>query len=130
MMHVAKNLRFLRRQAGLTQAALAKKTGLPGHALGRYEQGYVVPPPDALRRLAAALGVGLQELCSVDLSHSRRYQAVKAAIAENSASLPHPNQPPVQILVELDGTLGCLNWALARLRALHDAITPPELPQA
>lgn len=129
-MHIAKNLRFLRRRAGLTQAALAKKTSIPGHALSRYENGHIVPEPKTLRCLAAALGVRLHELRSVDLSHSRRYQSVKAAIRGTSAPLSPPNRPPVQILVELDGTLGCLNWALARLRALHDAITPPELPQA
>jgi transcriptional regulator with XRE-family HTH domain len=55
-------LRRLRQQRGLTMRGLARAAGLPGRALENYEYGRRQPGLLALRQLAAALGVSLDEL--------------------------------------------------------------------
>jgi transcriptional regulator with XRE-family HTH domain len=58
MMTFAQRLRELRQAAGLTQAALAAKSGLPLGNVRNYEQGQREPYWDVLYPLCAALGVG------------------------------------------------------------------------
>ena len=55
-------LRAMRARAGLTQQVLAKRAGITGAALSRYESGKNEPTLAALVALADALKVGLDEL--------------------------------------------------------------------
>ncbi len=55
-------LKELREQAGLTQAALAKKAGMSRAYLSRLEMGRHDPPLSRLRRLAKALRVNIAAL--------------------------------------------------------------------
>ena len=48
-------LRHLREQAGISQVELAKRAGMSKVALCRIERGYRSLPPEAERRLLAAL---------------------------------------------------------------------------
>jgi len=58
-----KGLRWWRRARGLTQAELAKASGVARSQLAGIERGEVDEPrPDTLRRLAAALGVEVLDL--------------------------------------------------------------------
>jgi len=58
-----RGLRWWRRARGLTQAELAKASGVARSQLARIERGEVDEPrPDTLRRLAAALGVEVLDL--------------------------------------------------------------------
>ena len=52
----ARTLRDARRRAGLTQRALASRTGTPQPAIARIERGTVVPRVDTLDRLLAGCG--------------------------------------------------------------------------
>lgn len=56
-MNFAERLKDLRERAGLTQAALAKKSGLSLGAIRNYEQGIREPYWTAVFKLADALGV-------------------------------------------------------------------------
>ena len=56
------NLRCFRKNRGLTQGELAKMAGISKISLVRYEQGATNPNVDIVRRLAAALGVTVDEL--------------------------------------------------------------------
>lgn len=56
-----KRLRELREAHGSTQAALAEAAGMVPNALARLERGERQPSWDAVLRLAAALGVGVEE---------------------------------------------------------------------
>lgn len=49
----------LRQQAGLTQADVARRSGLPRTAINAYESGSRVPRFDALSRIAEACGMQL-----------------------------------------------------------------------
>jgi DNA-binding XRE family transcriptional regulator len=54
------HLRALREGAGLTRAALARKTGVPASTLRRWERDQGFPGLPTLVRLAAALGVPVE----------------------------------------------------------------------
>ncbi|MGI4883337.1 MAG: helix-turn-helix domain-containing protein [Janthinobacterium lividum] len=93
-MHIAKNLRYLRRRAGLSQAVLAQRVSLSINGLSRYEQGHATPGVEALERLARALGATPDELRYVDLLHACRYQKASAAAAQNAAPAPPGEAAP------------------------------------
>ena len=59
------NLRRYRRAAGLTQAELAEQAGVSRQLVGATEAGRHLPRVDAGLALAAALGVGVDQLFSV-----------------------------------------------------------------
>ena len=96
-MHIAKNLRYLRRRAGLSQAALAQRVGLSANILSRYEQGHVTPSAEALERLANILGASPEEVRYVDLGHLSHYRRVGAARQPAAplvpAAIPGTRQP-------------------------------------
>ena len=60
----AQQIRRLRKQAGLTQAALAKKAGMARPNLTRLEAGRCRPALETLERIAAALGQPVSRLVS------------------------------------------------------------------
>jgi transcriptional regulator with XRE-family HTH domain len=55
-------LKTLREEAGLTQEALAERSGLPLRSIQNWEQGHRVPRVDALPQLARAIGVPVDRL--------------------------------------------------------------------
>lgn len=59
MAEFGKRLQSLRRQAGLSQAGLARKSGISIRTIQEYEQQRRRPSIDVAERLAAALGVPL-----------------------------------------------------------------------
>ena len=58
------SLAFWRRKRGLTQAQLAKITGIAQGFLSEIEAGHKTGAVDALRRIASALGVSLDDIAS------------------------------------------------------------------
>jgi transcriptional regulator with XRE-family HTH domain len=62
MASVEKNLKRLRKAAGLTQEALARRAKLSHGYYQRLEMGRHDPPVSTLRKLAKALGVRVTEL--------------------------------------------------------------------
>lgn len=59
---MVENLRILRKQQGLTQAALSEKSQVPRICIIRYEAGAHRPGLENAKKLAAALGVTVDEL--------------------------------------------------------------------
>ena len=57
---IAGNIRKERRRLGMTQAELAKRTGIPRSNITRFESGSYNPSLELLVRIAAALGMNLQ----------------------------------------------------------------------
>lgn len=55
-------LRALRKSAGLTQQQLADRAGFKSPVIVRYEAGRALPRPQAIEKLAAALGVPVADL--------------------------------------------------------------------
>jgi transcriptional regulator with XRE-family HTH domain len=54
---VARNLRRLRRNGGLTQEELADRAGLNRNYIGMIEREETAPTVDALEQIAGALGI-------------------------------------------------------------------------
>ncbi len=62
MENLAKNLRFYRRSAGLTQLELGERIAYSAKAISKWEAGHVFPPTEALLRLSEVLQVDLDTL--------------------------------------------------------------------
>ena len=61
---IAKNLRAIRKVRNMSQAQLAKASGLPKSTINHIEAGESSPSVDSVESLAGALGVSLEELLS------------------------------------------------------------------
>lgn len=59
---VGERIRKLRQQCGWRQADLANESGVERTAIANYEQGVCFPPVPALRKLALALRVSIDDL--------------------------------------------------------------------
>jgi transcriptional regulator with XRE-family HTH domain len=66
--HFAEKLRERRETAGLSQYALAKRSGLTKQALSRLEMGEREPTWNTVQRLAAALGVDCRAFVDPNLT--------------------------------------------------------------
>jgi repressor LexA len=67
----SRKLKALRKEKGLTQAALAQQLGLTQQAVGKWEAGHSSPDPDMLPRLARVLGVEPQRLLDGNIHEAR-----------------------------------------------------------
>lgn len=67
-MTIAERIRLYRQQKGFSQAELAEKASVNNKSLSRYELGSSIPPADALKNIADALGVSADTLLSDDVS--------------------------------------------------------------
>jgi len=67
MSQLAKNIRFLRKQEGLTQAALAEKIGVKRAVISTYEEAKAEPKLLTLRILAKFFGYNIHQLVEQNL---------------------------------------------------------------
>ncbi len=65
-MTIAERIRLYRQQKNLSQAELADISGVNNKSLSRYELDTSIPPADALKAIADALGVSTDSLLSDD----------------------------------------------------------------
>ncbi|HEX9775670.1 MAG TPA: helix-turn-helix transcriptional regulator [Actinomycetota bacterium] len=75
-------LRELRRRTGLSQAALARRAGLPRSVMNAYERGARQPGADALADIARSVGYELRLAPIVDLDRNARALAEVLDLAE------------------------------------------------
>lgn len=67
-MTIAERIRLYRQQKGFSQAELAEKSTVNNKSLSRYELGSSIPPADALKNIADALGISADSLLSDDVT--------------------------------------------------------------
>ncbi len=67
-MHIANNIRTLRKARGLKQDELADLLEVKGATVSAYEKGVAAPKLDGLLKLSELFGVGLDDLVFRDLS--------------------------------------------------------------
>jgi len=77
----ARMLRHARRSAGLTQRALAAKTGVPQETIARIEAGRSDPRVETLDRLLEGCGYGLEHLPRLGIGIDRSQIQERLAIA-------------------------------------------------
>ena len=64
-MTIGERIRAARKSAGMTQAELAEKLGIPYQSIGQWENGIRNPKQETLRRIAAALHTTTTELMGI-----------------------------------------------------------------
>jgi transcriptional regulator with XRE-family HTH domain len=69
---IGKTLQLIRIEKGLSQGDIEKRTGLLRSYLSRVENGHTVPSLDTLRKIAAALEVGVGELLEPSERETRK----------------------------------------------------------
>lgn len=74
---VGRQIRLIRKEAGLTQAQLAEKSGLSDNFVGLIERGVGHPTLEKLDQIADALKVQIGELFSGDEAEQSKEQAIK-----------------------------------------------------
>ena len=67
-MTISERIRLIRQQKNISQNELAKSAGINARSLSRYELGSSIPPANALKAIADALGVSADALLSDDNS--------------------------------------------------------------
>ena len=65
---IKSNIRFLRKQKGLTQEGLAKSINVTRSVIGAYEEGRAEPKITTMQRMANFFGITLDQLISEDLA--------------------------------------------------------------
>jgi len=66
--HVTSNIRYLRKEAGYTQAQLAEKLEIKRSLVGAYEEGRAEPKLSTLVNIAGLFGITLDSLITAELS--------------------------------------------------------------
>ena len=86
---VGRRIRGYREALGLSVAELARRVGVPGFRIWRWESGRNVPSPERIRRLTAALGVELADLMpgAGPLPPPVRWRGQEAAVGARLAAL-------------------------------------------
>jgi transcriptional regulator with XRE-family HTH domain len=83
----------IRRQGGLTQAQLARRTGMPSSVLSAYEHGRRQPSVAALARIATAAGLELQLAPAGDRAEVEHAGKVLAQVLDLAEQLPYRPRP-------------------------------------
>jgi len=86
-------IREIRLQSGLTQAELARRSGLPRSVLSTYEHGHRQPSVAALARIAAAAGVELQLAPRADRAVAEHAGKVLSQVLDLAEQLPYRPRP-------------------------------------
>ncbi|MBN2166009.1 MAG: LexA family transcriptional regulator [Marinilabiliaceae bacterium] len=65
------NIKYLRKQKGLTQDQLANKIGITRAVIGSYEEGRATPKLSALQTLSHYFSTSLDQLVNIDLNNAQ-----------------------------------------------------------
>lgn len=100
---IGARLAALRKEAGLSQAALAEAIGIPQRTISFYEREAGALPSTLVPRLAKALGVSMEELLGIDNGAQRAKRGPKSQLErqlEAIATLPRNQQQKILAVVE------------------------------
>ncbi|OFX18058.1 MAG: hypothetical protein A2033_19485 [Bacteroidetes bacterium GWA2_31_9] len=77
MSFISINIKYLRKQQGLTQEELARKAGIKRSLIGSYEEGRAVPKMPVLQKIAHIFNVNIDSLVSKDFSQPEQNDNAK-----------------------------------------------------
>lgn len=81
-MTTGERIRMVRLENGLTQKQVADACGMADSAIRKYESGKIIPKPDTLQRIAAALGVSIYMILD-DEEKELYFEAEKSLVYAN-----------------------------------------------
>ena len=84
-MNIGERIMIARKNAGLTQAELAKRMDIPYQTIGHWERNMSSPKFSSLERLADALGINVETLIC-----GQAAEGMEDTVKEN----PVPDEPP------------------------------------
>ena len=93
----------LRKQAGLSQAALAEAVGVPQRTISFYERDAGAIPSTLVPKFAKALGVSMEEVLGIDNGAQRSKRGPKSQLErqlEIVGTLPRHQQQKILDVVE------------------------------
>ena len=109
-MTTGERIRNARKKKGLTQKALGEKCNMPDSQIRQYELGMVNPKIEQLRRIASALGVGLEVFLTND----------EQSLFESMANLYLKSDSDMQELESLDEHTSQENCLIVKFRELNE----------
>lgn len=91
-MTLGEHIMILRKQKGLSQAALGKQIGTSGDIIGRYERNIMTPSIDVIIKIADTLGVSIDYLVGktnleLDKSTLKRLEEISTLSEEDKSFL-------------------------------------------
>ena len=90
-MNIGERIMIARKNAGLTQAELAKRMDIPYQTIGHWERNMSSPKFSSLEILANALGINVETLiCDHAAEGMENTESIEDTVKEN----PVPNEPP------------------------------------
>ena len=95
--HLARNLRRLREERGLSQQQISDLAGIPRPTWASLESGSANPTLSVLSRTASALQVSIEELIGPPRTACRLFPAAEVAVKKRGAArdAPHRGHPRV-----------------------------------
>ena len=109
------NLKFWRRELGLTQAQLADKLSIKRSLVGAYEEGRAEPRLATLVNMARLFNIPLDSLATTDFT--KRKHAKTAAALREAGPLVEPEEKPLRVLAFTVGQDQKENIELVPLKA-------------
>jgi transcriptional regulator with XRE-family HTH domain len=87
-MTIGEHIMQLRKQKGLSQAALGKQIGTSGDIIGRYERNIMTPSIDVIMKISDKLGVSIDYLVGktnleLDKGTLKRFEDISSLSDEN-----------------------------------------------
>jgi transcriptional regulator with XRE-family HTH domain len=82
-------IREIRREAGLTQAELSRRSGIPRSVLSTYEHGRRQPAVAALACIAQAAGLEIRVVPAAEREETERSGAILAQVLDLAELLPY-----------------------------------------
>lgn len=89
-------MRATRLRAGLSQAELARRAGIPRSVLNAYERGHRDPGAEAMSRVLGAAGFELRALPAVHRPDPQRAARILGEVLDLAESLPFKGRGPLE----------------------------------
>ena len=91
-MTLGEHIMLLRKQKGLSQAALGKQIGTSGDIIGRYERNIMTPSIDVIMKISDTIGVSIDYLVGktnleLDKTTIKRLEEISTLSEENKSFL-------------------------------------------
>jgi transcriptional regulator with XRE-family HTH domain len=120
----ARNLRFLRKQRGLSQHEVSLQFSKRGNTVGNWENGRSEPGIGDLVKLAEYFKVDLHELLHTDLQEETLHalDTVAGAGSPESQPVAYPIQEPLTSLVQESSGSDLFWFILRELRAINEKL--------